>query len=140
MTGRILALDLGEKRIGAAVSDEGRMLARSLLVFPRSSRAADFARIGQLAAEHEIKLILVGLPVRLDGIEGTKAAWARDYGAALGAAVGLPVIFWDESLSTVRAEASLTARGESRRKRRGRIDAVAAAMILQDYLDSNVGK
>jgi putative holliday junction resolvase len=82
MTGRILALDLGEKRIGAAVSDEGRMLARSLLVFPRSSRAADFTRIGQLAAEHEIKLILVGLPVRLDGIEGTKAAWARDYGAA----------------------------------------------------------
>jgi putative holliday junction resolvase len=137
MDGRILALDLGEKRIGVAISDERRTLARSLLVFKRSSRAADFARIGELVAEHGVALILVGLPVRLDGIEGGKAAWARDYGAALGDELRIATEFWDESLSTVKAEASLQARGEPRRKRRGRIDAVAAAIILQDYLDAH---
>jgi putative Holliday junction resolvase len=135
MDGRILALDLGEKRIGVALSDEGRRFARSLLVFKRSSRAADFARIGELIAAHDVTLVLVGLPIRLDGVEGSKAAWARDYGAALGSELRVAIEFWDESLSTVKAEASLEARGESRRKRRGRIDAVAAAVILQDYLD-----
>jgi putative holliday junction resolvase len=138
MNGRILALDLGEKRIGVALSDEGRMLARSLLVFKRSSRAADFALIGRLVAEHGVTLILVGLPIRLDGVEGDKAAWARDYGTALAKELRIATEFWDESLSTVKAEASLEARGESRRKRRGRIDAVAAAVILQDYLDNGL--
>jgi putative holliday junction resolvase len=137
--GRILALDLGEKRIGVALSDEARLFARSLLVFKRSSRAADFARIGQLVAEQGVNLILIGLPIRLDGVEGSKAAWVRDYGAALADKLRIATEYWDESLSTVRAEASLAVRGESRRKRTARIDAVAAAMILQDYLDSRLG-
>jgi putative holliday junction resolvase len=84
-------------------------------------------------------LILIGLPIRLDGVEGSKAAWVRDYGAALADKLRIATEYWDESLSTVRAEASLAVRGESRRKRTARIDAVAAAMILQDYLDSRLG-
>jgi putative holliday junction resolvase len=137
-SGRVLTLDLGEKRIGVALSDEARLFARSLLVFKRGSRAADFARIGQLVAEYQVNLILIGLPIRLDGVEGSKAAWVRDYGTALTRELRIATEYWDESLSTVNAEASLAARGESRRKRSGRLDAVAAAMILQDFLDSRL--
>ena len=132
--GRILALDLGEKRIGVAVSDEGRSLARSLTTLKRKSRLEDFERLGRLAREQGATLIVVGLPLLPSGEEGEKAAWVRDYSGDLARHVALPVALWDESYSTVRAEDSLRERGIHGKRRRQRVDAAAAAFILQSYL------
>ncbi len=131
---RILALDLGN-RIGVAVSDARGVLARPLLVFKRSSRAADFARIAQLVAEHQVEKVVVGLPRNMDGSEGTQAAWVRDYSTALAQTLPVPVELWDERLTTVEAEDIFHAQGK--RVERERIDAVAAAVILQSYLDAH---
>lgn len=131
-----MALDLGEKRIGVAVSDETALIARSHSVFKRTSRAADFEKIGRIINQENIAHLIVGLPILLSGQEGSKAAWARDYGADLSGRLGIEVTFWDESLSTVAAENSLRERGINRQKRRSQVDAVAAAFILQSYLDS----
>lgn len=137
-----MALDLGEKRIGVALSDETRTLARSYTVLPRKSRREDFARLGHIAAAEKVTLLLVGLPVGLTlaaqatEAESPKVAWMRDYATALSAALGLPVAFCDESYSTVDAAASLHARGKRARQQREWIDAVAAAIFLQAYLDA----
>jgi putative holliday junction resolvase len=135
-TGRILALDLGEKRIGLALSDESRILARSFAVLKRGSRLADFEKISRIVDEQVVNLIVVGLPVLLSGQEGAKAAWVRDYAAELAQRLGIDLVFWDESFSTVAAERSLRARGKRGQKQRQWVDAVAAAMILQSYLDA----
>jgi putative holliday junction resolvase len=134
--GRVLALDLGEKRIGVAVSDETRTIARSHCVLKRTSRLADFEKIGRIIDEEGVTLVVVGLPVHLDGREGQKAAWVRDYTAALANHLNAATEFWDEALTTVAAEESMRQRGQSRRKQRQWVDAVAAAFILQSYLDA----
>jgi putative Holliday junction resolvase len=133
-----MALDLGEKRIGVAISDETQLIARSYTVLKRSSRLADFEKIGRIVDQEGITLVIVGLPITLSGNEGSKAAWARDYGTELADKLQIEVCFWDESFSTVDAQASLQARGKNLRKQRDWIDAVAAAFILQSYLDANV--
>ncbi len=136
-SGRIMALDLGEKRIGVAVSDETRLIATSYGVIKRKSRKEDYARYRQIIEEQNITLLVVGLPVTLSGEEGQKAAWVRDYTAGLASQLDIPVKFWDESLTTVEATASLRARGKRGKKAQERIDAVAAAFILQYYLDAH---
>jgi putative Holliday junction resolvase len=131
-----MALDLGEKRIGVAISDETRTIARSLAVLKRKSRKADFERIGRIVVEQGVSLLVVGLPVLNSGEEGQKAAWVRDYAGEMHQELALPVTFWDESYTTVQAEASLRERGIHGRRRRKRVDAAAAAFILQSYLDA----
>jgi len=131
---RALALDLGEKRIGVAVSDALGMVARPLEIFPRTSRRADFAHIGALVKAHQVDTVVVGLPLNMDGSEGRPAAWVRDYGAALAETLAVPVHFWDERLTSEEAIDILRAQGKSTAK--GTVDAVAAAVILQSYLDS----
>jgi putative Holliday junction resolvase len=84
-------------------------------------------------------LLVIGLPLTLGGEEGQKAAWVRDYAADLGRHIDVPIVFWDESLTTVEAEASLRAQGRRGRKLKARVDAVAAALILQSYLDAQSG-
>jgi len=130
---RTLALDLGDRRIGVALSDATGTLARPLEVFQRRSRAADFAHVAALVQQHEVGAVVIGLPFNMNGTEGQRAAWTRDYGAALGQAVGRPVTFWDERLTTVEAEELLRAQG--RRSEKRSVDAIAAAIILQGYLD-----
>ena len=137
--GRVLGLDLGEKRIGVAVSDATRTIATTLTVIKRTSRQDDFAQIGRLIAEQQANLVVVGLPVMLDGHEGEKAAWVRDYAAALHQQLHIPVAFTDEAFTTVQAENSLRARGQKGRKIRQNVDAVAATLILQAYLDMQAG-
>lgn len=132
---RYLALDLGDRRIGVAISDQIGMLARPLEVMARTSRAADYAHIAELVQEHGIDLVVVGLPLNMDGSEGSRAAWARDYGAELAETVGVPVALWDERLSTEEAEEILRAQGKRPREHQDWIDAIAAAVILQSYLD-----
>lgn len=137
--GRVLALDLGEKRIGVAVSDDTRTIAQALTMFKRTSRREDFAQINRLLAEQRANLLLIGLPIMLDGTEGEKAAWVRDYAAALAEHIAVPIVFFDEAFTTKEAESSLRARGKTGRKIRQHVDAVAAAFILQGYLDAGRG-
>lgn len=134
--GRVMAIDLGEKRIGVAVSDPTRLVAKAYGVLRRKSRQEDFARYGRIIAEQDVTLLVMGLPVPLGGVEGDRAAWVRDYTAELRGHVTVPVEFWDEALSTKRAEESLRARGKRGKAIKERVDAVAAAFILQDYLDA----
>jgi len=134
--GRILALDLGEKRIGVAISDESQTIARSVTVLDRKSRLRDFERIDRIVDENGAILLIVGLPLLTSGEEGEKATWVRDYSANLQQYLAIPVEFWDEGYTTVQAEASLRERGVHGQQRRKRVDAVAAAFILQSYLDA----
>jgi len=134
--GRVLALDLGEKRIGVAASDEKRIVARTVGVINRSSRKDDFKAIIRIAEEQKVILIIIGLPYLLSGKEGSKAKWVKEYALDLEQQSGFDVRLWDESFSTLDAETSLRQRGIHGKRRRKRVDAVAAAFILQSYLDS----
>lgn len=135
--GRILALDLGEKRIGVALSDETRLLASSHSVIQRSSRKADFAAIADIVGKKGVTQLLVGLPLQMDGSDGPIARWVRDYAAHLAGEVGLPYVLWDESFTTKQAQASMRRRGKKAKQQRQWVDAVAAAFILQSFLDAS---
>ncbi len=137
---RYLALDVGERRVGLALSDETGTIARSLTVIQRASRAEDYARLRDLAQAYGVETLVVGLPLDAEGREGPQARRIRRYGRRVAEALALPVVFWDESSSTVRAQEAMIEAGRSRRARRNRLDAVAAAAILQDYLDHGCGK
>ncbi|MCP4420774.1 MAG: Holliday junction resolvase RuvX [Chloroflexi bacterium] len=132
-----MALDLGEKRIGVAVSDELRLIAKSYAVLKRKSRKEDFTRYQNIIAEQKITLLVIGLPITLGGEESQKTAWVRDYAADLEQRLAIPIEFWDESLTTIEAENSLRQRNIRGKKAKKRVDAVAAAFILQNYLDAN---
>ena len=133
---RVMALDLGERRIGVAISDPTRTLARSLCVLERRSKQEDFTAIAELVREHGVDLVVVGHPRSLDGTIGPQARRVQRYADALAEVLPVPLILWDERLSTSTAEQLMIEAGRPARKRRKRIDAVAAAVILQDYLDA----
>ncbi len=135
---RVLALDVGERRVGVAVSDPSGTIARPLQAITRASRKEDFAAIAALVAEHGVGLVVVGRPLSLDGTEGPQARRIARYMAALAEHLDVPVVAWDERYSTVSALEILRTHHPGRRARRdrGRIDATAAAVILQSYLDS----
>ena len=131
-----MALDLGEKRIGVATSDVTRTIAKAYGVLSRKSRQEDFKRYANIIVDQQVTLLVMGLPIPLSGVEEQRAAWVRDYTAELAQYIDIPIEFWDESFSTKQAEASLHARGKWGKKVKERVDAVAAAFILQDYLDA----
>lgn len=137
--GRVMALDLGSKRIGVAISDATRTIAASYGAIRRQSRQEDFARYRQIIAEQAVTLLVVGLPTRSDGTDSDTAVWMRDYIADFGRTLDIPIVFWDESDTTRQAEASLALRGKRGKKAKERVDAVAAAFILQSYLDAHAG-
>ncbi len=132
---RILALDVGEKRIGVAVSDPLGLTAQGLGVVHRRDLAHDLAAIRALIASYPIQEIVVGLPRHLDGRPGTLAGPILELAAALGRELNVPVTPWDERLTTMEAERLLVAADLSRKKRRRVVDQVAATLILQGYLD-----
>lgn len=130
--GRLLALDLGQARIGVAVCDEAGMLASPLTVLHRQpTRAADFAAIAALVKRERAVGALVGMP----GTESEQARWTRRYAGRLAGALDMPVAFWDETLTSVDAAALLREGGG-----RTGIDAAAAALILSDYLEARKRK
>jgi putative Holliday junction resolvase len=135
---RILALDIGEKRIGVALSDPLRMMARPMLVIMRTSRREDFASIGRLVAENQVSLVVCGYPLSLDGSEGPQGRRIRRYAERLAETLDVPIELWDESYSTVEAEElmQVSRKKMTPQQRRRWVDAVAAAVILQSYLDS----
>lgn len=136
---RVLSLDMGERRVGIAISDPTATLARPLQVLARASRKEDFAAIAALVAEHDVGLVVVGQPLSLDGTEGPQARRVARYAAALADALPVEVVSWDERFSTARADEILRQNRKEKKKRRaradGEIDAIAAAVILQSYLD-----
>jgi putative holliday junction resolvase len=134
---RILAIDYGKKRIGIAVSDQARSFAQPVCIIPGSNHATVFEKIRVLCAEYEVDKIIVGLPLSMDGSRGIAAFSAERFAQALGAAIPLPVILWDERLTTADAERMLVEEADlSRKKRRKVRDKIAACFILQAYLDS----
>lgn len=133
---RVLSLDVGDRRVGVAVSDPLGLWARPLTVITRRSRQEDYRAIARLAREHEAARIVVGHPLSMDGQVGPQALRVERYAAGLAEYLDIPVVLWDERLSTAEAERLLQESGETWRQYRGRIDAVAAAVILQSYLDA----
>ncbi len=132
---RILALDVGEKRIGVAVSDPLGLTAQALGVVVRKDLSHDLAAIQLLVRGLPIQKIVVGVPRHLDGRLGNQAAAILELAEALGRQLKAPVIPWDERLTTQEAERLLVTADVSRRKRRRVVDKLAAALILQGYLD-----
>lgn len=133
--GRLLGIDHGIKRIGLAVCDASWLVARELTVLERKSKRADFARINQIAAEQEVVAFVVGLPSDLDAPEGvhTQADTVRLWVERLQATTSLPIVLWDETLSS--EDAKELAR-DLRRKYDAPIDDLAARLILQSYIDA----
>jgi putative Holliday junction resolvase len=132
--GRVLGIDPGERRVGIALSDPGWVIASPLEVIDRR-RTDVVARVAELCREHDVTTVIIGLPVGLAGTEGVAAERARELGRQVTASIGHDVVYWDERFTTVTAEASLLEAGMRRDQRRERRDMVAAAVILQSYLD-----
>ena len=134
--GRRLGLDVGSVRVGVALSDPDGVLATPLVTVPRDlDGGADVRTIAGLVAEHEIVEVVLGLPRTLANREGPAAEAARVFGAALTAALPVPVVYSDERLTTVVATQQLRARGVKGRKQRAVVDQAAAVAILQGWLD-----
>jgi len=139
VTGRLLALDVGERRVGVAVSDPMGWLARPLTIIHRRSKKEDFAAIARLVEEQQAVAVVVGYPLNMDGSVGPQARRVARYAAALERELPVPVILWDERLSSEEAAERLRSVAGSRRRRRKYLDDAAAAVILQEYLDSLAG-
>jgi putative Holliday junction resolvase len=133
---RLLGLDLGTRRIGVAVSDELGLLAHGLMVVTRNGGRRDLEAIARLVHEENIQGVVIGLPLNMDGSEGEAATRTRRFGAVLGEYLKLPVILWDERLTTWEAEGIIKEASVRKRKRKQLVDIVAATLILQSYLDA----
>jgi putative holliday junction resolvase len=134
-SGRSLGIDPGDKRIGVSVSDESGIIARPLSVIQHKSRHEDAARIIALAAQNGVMKIIVGTALGGDGEPTAASRKAERLADEIKSQSPFPVILWDESGSTRRAKATMIQAGTTIKMRRGHQDAVAAAVILQDYLD-----
>lgn len=132
---RYLGVDFGRARIGLALADDVLRTARPLRVVIRRSDAADLAEIARSARDYEVARAVLGLPLNMDGTEGASARLARDFAPKLERALGVPVELFDERLSTFEAETRLRDRGISAKDARSFVDAEAAAVILQGWLD-----
>ena len=132
---RALGLDVGERWIGVAVSDPDGTVAVPVTVVERKSEAEALGRIAALARDQEVDRIVVGMPRSLDGSLGKQAHAVQSFVESLKSHTDLPVVDWDERLSTLHAERMMVEAGVKRVKRKGRLDSVAAAIILQGYLD-----
>lgn len=132
----MLGLDVGDRRIGMAISDPDGRFAVPLRTLERRSVEGDVSEISRAAASEGVEEVVVGLPVSLDGVEREQAGRVREFAGRLGGA-GLRVRLWDERLSTTQAEQLLKRERPRPKREKGAQDALAAAIILQSYLDSN---
>jgi putative Holliday junction resolvase len=133
---RVLGLDIGARRIGVAISDPTGRVATPLKVLDARSIARDITPLLRLAQDYEVELVVAGLPLTLGGDEGPQAQEVRDRAEELARALRLPLEMWDERFSTSEAARSMSASGVSARDSKAAVDMVAAALILQGYLDS----
>ncbi len=133
---RILALDVGKRRIGLAVSDPMGISAQGLPNLVRTNKRSDIDALARLAAEREVCLFLVGNPINMSGNEGRQSGWVREFAEALERRTGVPVRLWDERLTTVEAARVLRSSGIGIEKRAAAVDRLSAVILLQSYLDS----
>ena len=131
----ILGLDIGDARIGVAISDELGIAAHPLCSITRKNRKVDLAVLQTLITTHKVERIVIGLPLRLNGEIGIQARKVKKFAAALERTVNLPICFWDERFTTVEAEQILRGTKKRGKKRKKVIDQVAAVLILDGYLD-----
>lgn len=132
---RILALDMGDRRIGVALSDQMQLIAQGICTYERKSAAADLDFISALVEQYRVVQLVIGLPRNMNGTYGERAEKTWAFGDALSGRISVPVGYWDERLSTVAAERILIEADVSRKKRKKVIDKMAAVNILQSYLD-----
>jgi len=135
-SGRILALDLGKRRIGLAISDELGITAQGLETLQRTNIREDLAHLKKLASERNVTLIVMGNPLHMSGGEGRGTENAREFAARLESATTIPVQMWDERLTTVQAQRVLRESGASIEKRAKAVDRLAAVILLESFLDS----
>lgn len=133
---RILALDLGKKRIGLALSDELGLTAQGLKTMEREGRRDDIETLRRLTAESGVGLILMGDPIHMSGAASRQGDYAREFARELEYKTGLPVKFWDERWTSREAERTLRGSGIARDQRKPAIDRLSAVILLQSYLDS----
>lgn len=132
---RLIGLDLGTKTIGIALSDVTRMIASPLETIRRTKFKADLVRLQEIVAAHDIKGMVLGFPISLDGTEGPRCQATRAFSRNVNQAVDLPILMWDERLTTAAAERMLIEADASRKRRAEVIDKLAATIILQGALD-----
>ena len=137
--GALIGLDLGTQTIGTAFCDAGWRFASPGKTLRRGKFGADKQALAALVAERGVKGVVIGLPLNMDGSEGPRSQSSRAYARNLAVALGLPVLLWDERWSTASAESALIAQDMSRARRAERIDAAAAAVILQAAIDAMAG-
>jgi putative Holliday junction resolvase len=139
----VLGVDTGERRVGVALSDELGMLASPLTVLPRQPKglATVLDALADIVRREHVRAMVIGLPLNADGSEGRQARRAHEFARVAERVIGIPVTLWDERMSTREAEAIVRAQGRNLRRvrQRGELDAVAAAAILQDFLDHSSG-
>ncbi len=132
---RVMAIDYGDQRIGLAVSDPTGLLCGEAWTMQEWNAERASRRIAEEAARREVGTLVLGLPKNMDGSEGARAEISRAFAALLEADSGLPVVLWDERRSSIEAHAILHAAGKKEKVHRKTVDAVAASLILQGYLD-----
>lgn len=132
---RFLGLDVGEKTIGISISDQSGLVAQGIDTLRRDNIFEDIEAIKEFVQKYQVERIIIGLPLKMNGSEGTEALKMREFMAIIKKNIPLPIIAWDERLSTVASEKVLLAADLSRKKRRKVVNQIAAALILQSYLD-----
>jgi putative holliday junction resolvase len=137
--GRVAGIDFGTVRIGIAITDPRRTIASPYENYDRSGPEADARRFRRLVAEEDVKLFVVGLPVHLDGRESQKSVEARRFGQWLGEVTGVPVEFFDERFTTTEAEQYLAEAQLTKKRRKARLDMLAAQIMLSAYLETRGG-
>lgn len=133
---KIMGIDYGDARTGIAISDLLCTIVGSTTVIPSRNTEKAIADIVRLAKDNSVGEIVVGLPRNMDGTEGSRAELCREFAAKVGEATGLPIVMWDERRTTVEAHNILSAHNYHGQKRKNTVDAVAASLILEGYLNS----
>jgi putative Holliday junction resolvase len=133
--GRLMALDLGRKTIGLALSDTRHTIATPLETIKRTKFTADATRLRALIAAHGVGGLVIGLPVAMDGSEGPRCQSVRQFAASLLETIDIPIVFWDERLSTAAVTRGMIEADLTRKRRAALVDRAAAAYILQGFLD-----
>jgi putative Holliday junction resolvase len=136
LTGRVIALDLGKRRIGLAVSDGLGITAQGLPTLQRTNNREDLEHLAQIVNEYEVKHILMGNPLHMSGRQSRQAEYTKEFAERLAKRTGLEVVYWDERLTSVAAERVLRESGISIEKRAKAVDQLAAVILLESYLDS----
>ena len=136
---RILALDLGRRRIGLALSDPLGITAQGLPTLQRTNIREDLAALARLIEQHQVGLLLMGYPVHMTGREGRQTEYTREFSERLAATTGVPLRYWDERLTTVEAQRVLKESGISIAKRARAVDQLSAQILLASFLDMQAG-